>query len=145
MLRTSLWCVAILALLNGCATYPAVNHERMQTLPRQYAEFDAKLAWEVKSLGESTVIDGFITNIRYYEMDDVEIWVTSLDVDGKETQRAVDFVHMLKENESAAFKLKIPKVVSGTKLHFMYKYIGQEGGDSGDSMSWRQSFDSVVP
>jgi len=117
----------------------------MQALPQHYREFDAQLAWEVKSLGDSTVIDGVIKNIRYYEMDDVEIWVTSLNADGKEAQRAVDFVHMLKENESAAFKLKIPKVASGTKLHFMYKYIAQEGGDSGDSMSWRQTFDSVVP
>jgi len=145
MVRTSLWCVVILALLNGCATYPNVNQERMQTLPQQFSEFDAKLAWQVKSLGDSTVIDGVIKNIRYYEMDDVEIWVTSLDADGKDVQRAVDFIYLLKENESAAFTLKVPKVASGTKLHFMYKYIAQEGGDSGDSLSWRQTFDSVVP
>jgi hypothetical protein len=146
MLRTSMLLAAILVLLNGCATYRNDSHERMQTLPHHYAQFDAKLAWEVKPVDGATVVNGVVRNIRYHEMTDLEIWVYVLDADGKEVQRAVDFVYMLKENESAPFALKIKPAASGTKLRFMYRYIGHEGGgESGDSIPWQQAFDAVVP
>ena len=146
MLRISIVCASFLVLLSGCATYRNDNLERMQALPLHYSQFDVKLAWEVKSFGSSTDIDGVVQNIRYYEMDDLEIWVSSLDAKGEEMHRAADFVYSLKENEVAPFTLKIPPVASGTKLRFMYRYIGLEGGgEAGGDVSWRQSFESEVP
>jgi hypothetical protein len=135
-----------LLLISGCATYQNDNLDRLRTLPQQYAEFDVKMAWEVKPVDGSTVIDGVVKNIRYYEMDDLEIWVASLDAKGKEEHRAVDYVYRLRENETARFTLKIPQVASGHKLRFWYSYSGSEGGgDSGNALTWRQSFDSAVP
>jgi len=146
MLRISMLCVAVLVLLGGCATYRNDSQERMQTLPQHYAQFDAKLAWEVKPLDGATVINGVVKNVRYYEMTDLEIWVYVLDANGKEVQRTVDFVYKLKENEAAPFALKIKPAASGTKLRFMYSYIGHDGGgESGDTIPWRQTFDAVVP
>ena len=146
MLRTLMLCASILVLLNGCATYRNVNLERMQSLPQKYSQFDAKLAWEVKSAGSSTVIDGVVQNIRYYMMDELEIWVWSLDDRGKEVHRSVAFVYSLKENETAQFTVELPLIASGTKLQFLYRYIGHDGGgDSGGALSWMQSFESVVP
>src|SRR5512133_743413 len=146
MLRASVVCVALLVLLSGCATYRNDNAVRMQTLPQHYAQFDAQLAWQVISAGNFTVIDGVVKNIRYYEMDDLEIWVFVLDAAGKEVFRTADFVYSLKENEAAQFGLKIPPAASGTRLRFMYRYVGNEGGgDPGGASRWSQSFESTVP
>lgn len=146
MFRTFICGIAMLALLSGCATYRNDSLERMRTLPQHYAQFDAKLAWEIRSTGGSTLIDGVVQNIRFFEMDELEIWVASLDANGKVMNRTADFVYKLKENEAAPFTLKIPQTTPGTKLRFTYSYIGHEGGgESGDALSWRQSFDSEVP
>ena len=146
MRRNSMICAIILLLMSGCATYRNGNLDRMQTLPQHYAQFDLKLAWEVKAVDGSTVIDGVVKNIRYYEMDELEIWVLSLDAEGKEEHRAVDYVYRLKDNEVAQFTLKIPRVASGSKLRFIYRYIGHDGGgESGNALSWMQSFESEVP
>ena len=147
MRRNSMLIATILLLMGGCATYRNDNLDRMmQTFPQHYAQFDLKLAWEVKPVDGSTVVDGVMKNIRYYEMDELEIWVMSLDAKGKEMHRAVDFVYRLKENEVAPFTLKIPRVASGDKLRFIYRYIGLDGGgDSGDAVPWMQSFESEVP
>jgi hypothetical protein len=146
MRKYSIVLTMILLLAGGCAAYRNDNLSRMLTLPQHYAQFDIKLAWEVKAVEGSTVIDGAVKNIRYYEMDELEIWVSSLDAEGKEVHRAADFVYSLKENEVAQFTLKIPPVAPGSRLRFMYRYIGHEGGgDSGGAQSWRQSFESEVP
>lgn len=146
MLRALMVSVAILVFLNGCAAYRNDSLERMQALPQHYVQFDAKFAWQVKSAGSSSVIEGVIQNIRYYEMNDLEIWVFLLDARGKEVFRTVDFVYSLKENEAAQFMLKIPHVASGAKLRFLYRYLGHEGGgESGSATRWSQSFKSEVP
>jgi hypothetical protein len=136
----------IILLISGCSTYHNDIQNRINTLPQQYAEFDLKMAWESTSVDNSTLINGVVKNIRYYEMDDLEIWVESLDAKGKEVHRAVDYIYRLKENEVAQFSLKIPRVAPGSKLRFRYNYIGHDGGgDSGGALSWRQSFESVMP
>ena len=146
MRKISILVTMILLLTGGCATYRSDNLDRMQTLPQHYEQFDIKLAWEVKTVDDSTVIDGVVKNIRYYKMDELEIWVMSLDAVGKVVHRATDFVYSLRENEVAQFTLKIPRLASGSRLRFLYRYIGNEGGgDSGGALSWRQSFESEVP
>jgi len=147
MRKKSMFIAILLLLMGGCATYRSDNLDRMQTLPQHYEQFDLKLAWEVKPLDDSTVIDGVVKNIRYFEMNELEIWALSLDAEGKVVHRAADFIYRLKENEVASFTLKIPRLASGSKLRFMYHYIGIDGGggDSGGGLSWRQSFESEVP
>ena len=144
--RFLIMCATILGLLSSCATYHNDIQKRMQALPQHYSQFDAKLAWEVRSTGNSTVIDGMVKNIRYYLMNEFEIWVWSRDDRGKETHRSVAFVYSLKENEAGQFTLELPLLASGTKLRFLYRYIGHEGGgESGSASWWSQSFASEVP
>jgi len=146
MLRLGFYYVVLLLALGGCATYRDISQERLTTLPLQYAQFDAKLAWEVTTTDTATRINGVVKNIRYYEMDELEIWVWVLDRNGRETERAATFVPRLKENEAAPFSIELSKLASGTKLRFTYRYIGHDGGgDSGGADWWHQTFDSAVP
>jgi len=137
--------VLLVLMMSGCATYRSDNLERMQTLPQHYAQFDLNLAWDVKPVDGSTVIDGLVENIRYYEMDELEIWVLSLDSEGKVVHRAADFVYRLRKNEIGQFTLKIPRPAPGSKLRFTYSYIGSDGGGDSGGVKWIQSFESEVP
>jgi hypothetical protein len=146
MLRFSLVCVMIMTIVNGCATPGNFNQERMQALPQKYSQFDAKLAWEIKSIGDSTVVDGVVQNIRYYEMDELEIWISELDDKGKDVHRAAAFINSLRENETGQFSVALPRVKPGTKLRFLYHYVGHDGGtESGSASRWSQAFEASVP
>lgn len=142
VLAVSLW---------GCASYPDVNLQRLSTLPQHYSQFDAVLAWEVKRAGSETVIDGVFKNVRYNEMDGIEVWVAALDSAGKTVARSASYImpHMLGMDAAAPFSLKLPlKAVSGSKLRFTYRYTALEGGGNDGGVSagnWMQSFDAEVP
>jgi hypothetical protein len=140
----SLLIVMILLMAGGCATYRDDSLARMKTLPLHYEKFDVQMAWEVKSAQGSTVIDGVVKNIRYFEMSQLQIQVSSLDDKGKNVHHAVDFINTLRENEAGAFTLKLPQLEPGSSLRFIYSYIGTGGGRSG-GISWEQSFESKVP
>jgi hypothetical protein len=138
--------IITLLFLSGCAPYLNTSQERLLTLPQQHSQFDAKLAWDVTTNDKATVIEGVVKNIRYFEMDELEIWVWVLDGKGRETHRAVSFVPRLRENEAAPFTIELPRLDSGTKLSFMYRYIGYDGGgESGGADRWHQTFESAVP
>ena len=140
----SLLVVMILLMAGGCATYRDDSLARMETLPLHYEKFDVQMAWEVRSAKGSTVIDGVIKNIRYFEMSQLQIQVSSLDENGKKVHQAVDFINTLRENEAGTFTLKLPQLESGSRLRFIYSYIGTDGGRSGGTL-WEQSFESRVP
>lgn len=138
--------LVVVLLASGCATYRNDSLERLQTLPQHYELFDAKLAWDVKTVDSSTIISGVIKNIRYYMMEELEIQAAPLTADGREGARDTYFVTGIKENEAAPFILKLPAAPPGSTLRFRYRYIGNEGGgDSGDALTWRQSFDWKIP
>lgn len=145
MLRTVV-SIVILAMLAGCSTYRNVAQETLPTLPQQYAQFDVKMGWKATTDNRGTIIDGVVKNIRYFEMDDLEIWVWVLDNSGREQLRAMTFVPTLRENQAAPFAINLPPLPSGTRLSFMYRYLAYEGGgDSGNADRWMQSFDAVLP
>jgi len=134
--------LVIVLLASGCATYRDDSLVRLQTLPQHYELFDAKLAWEASTSAATTTISGVIKNIRYFAMEGVEIQAATLAGDGREIARDTYFVNGIKENEAVPFILKLPAVSPGSTLRFRYRYIGMEGGgDSGDALTWRQSFD----
>jgi hypothetical protein len=141
----SMLIIMIMLMAGGCATYRNDSLEKMKTLPQHYEQFDVKMAWKVTSSQGSTVIDGVVKNIRYFEMSQLEVRVLSLDNKGNEVHRAVDFVNTLRENEAGAFSIKFPLLASGSRLRFLYSYIGSDGGGEFSAVAWMQSFEAKVP
>ncbi|HEY5512124.1 MAG TPA: hypothetical protein VIK40_00640 [Geomonas sp.] len=149
MVRYLIYLSALVISLGGCASYPDVNRDRLESLPQHYIQFDMILSWQVRSAGAQTVVDGVLKNVRWTFMDDVEVWVAALDASGKPTARSVSFIipNELRRDEVAPFTVKLPVgVVPGTRLRFTYKYTGSDGGNDGPSAtSWMQSFEAEVP
>ena len=135
-----------LLLLSACGAPGQQIRKSLEEYPQQYRQFDAQLAWRITPAGAESLIDGVLKNVRYYEMNELEIWVFTLDASGHETNRAVSFVSRLKEQELGSFRLTIPRVSTGQHLRFIYRYRPNEGGDRYDqSTPWLQSFDVTVP
>lgn len=125
--------------------YPELIRMQPNDTLQQYSNFDVKMTWDIKVIDSKTVVAGVVKNIRYAMMEDIEIWVASLDSNGKIVGRAVDLVmpRRLDMDETTDFRVTLPFVVpSGTKLIFTYKYAGYDGGDG---TKWMQSFDSCAP
>lgn len=155
MLRRWLLMFCALFLLAGYSSLSDQLKEQLKSLPHHYSQFDVKMAWDILRMGEHSVIDGVIQNVRYSSMEGLEVWVMAMDDKGKETSRSVGFVipHSLKLDEITTFSVKLPVVAApGTKLVIMYKYNGFDGGGGIHGMGsgagatdWMQSFDFVVP
>lgn len=112
----------------------------------RYSQFDLTLAWEVKTAGNETVVEGVVTNNRYAFMDGIEVWIAVLDGSGKATARSVCYVmpHQVRQNESVPFAVNLPlHVEPGAVLKFTYKYQGTDGGEGG--VNWVQSFEWTMP
>ena len=137
---------AIMIIISGCATVVNINQERFNTLPQHYSQFDLKIAWQTKTTDSGINIDGLVKNVRYFEMNDVEVWVSVLDGSGKTLGRSTSFFipSSLRENEIASFNLSVPvRANAGTKLQFTYRYIAPEENDG--SGYWMQSFEVAGP
>jgi hypothetical protein len=150
MIKYLLTLGGLLCALAGCAANQVVIRP-LETYAQHYVQFDAIVAWDVKGDAGQTVVDGVFKNVRYDEMDNVEVWVSALDAAGKVKARSVSFIipHQLRRDETSEFTVRLPvPPVPGTRLHFTYKYTAMEaGGDDGGggAGSWMQSFDSRIP
>lgn len=155
MFRRWLLIFSALFLLVGYSSLSDQLKEQLKSLPHHYTQFDVKMAWDIMRVGEHSVIDGVVQNVRYSSMEGLEVWVMTMDSKDKETSRSVGFVipHDLKLDEITTFSVKLPMVAtSGTKLVIMYKYEGSDGGggihgmkSGGGGTNWMQSFDFIVP
>lgn len=136
------------ALLGGCASYPAAAPQPIETLPQQYTQFDLVLGWDTLLGPATTVVDGRVRNVRYFQMHDLEIWVALLDRAGEVAARGMTFIipSDLGLDQEAPFTVEIPAAARpGDRLRFTYKYRGSDGGDGPRGTSWMQTFDAAVP
>lgn len=143
--KTMLLAILLISLA-GCSPFRDPLHERAKTLPYQYSHFDALLSWEYRHDNGSTVVDGVVRNNRYAIMDDMEIWVHVIDGSGRVVDRSVGFVHRLAKDQSDSFSVRLPATAPGTRLMFIYKYVGFDGGGvDEDAIRWSQSFSAEIP
>jgi hypothetical protein len=137
----------LLAVFRGCCTtHISLNSDRLASLPQHYSQFDMALAWEIKPAELKTTVEGVVKNLRYAQMDSIDIWVAVVDAAGKAGEGSVCYIipHQIKQDEVAQFSLELPVLVAaGTLLQFTYKYQGSDGGEGG--VNWMQSFETSVP
>ena len=146
-----LYVLVVLMSLGGCASFHGGAQQRMDTFPEHYVQFDAALSWQVRRFGPDLVIDGLFKNLRYDNMNNVEVWVAVIDPAGKTTARSVGLLlpSAIPLNGTAPFTVTLStKPAPGSKLRFSYRYAalsgaGPEGG--GDTGFWMQSFDANIP
>jgi len=150
MLRKSilLLLLSALILLGAFTSLSDQLRERLKTSPQHYSQFDVNMGWDVTAEHGTTIINGVIQNIRYATMEDIEIWVSSVDAKGKTISRSVSYVipRSLNRDDVSSFSVTLPTTAAqGSKLVFTYKYNGFDGGGSDDGgTNWMQSFESVV-
>jgi hypothetical protein len=148
MIRKTLLLMGALLLLGGFTSLPDRLKEQLKTSPQHYAQFDVKMGWDVTAENGKTTINGIIQNIRYATMEDIEVWVSSVDAQGKVVSRSVSYVipRTLERDGLTPFSVTLPTMAApGTKLVFTYKYNGYDGGGPDDGgVNWMQSFESVV-
>ncbi|KAA0888388.1 hypothetical protein ET418_16100 [Oryzomonas rubra] len=137
-----------LLLLGGFTSLSDRLREQLKTSPQHYAQFDVKMGWDITTANGATIINGVIQNIRYATMEDIEIWVSSVDANGKTVSRSVNYVipRRLEMGDLTPFSVTLPTAATpGTKLIFTYKYNGFDGGGPDDGgVNWMQSFESAV-
>ncbi|KAB0663917.1 hypothetical protein F6V25_15790 [Oryzomonas japonica] len=137
-----------LFLLGGFTSLPDRLREQLKTSPQHYSQFDVNMGWDVKAEKGITAINGVIQNVRYATMEDIEIWVSSIDASGKVVSRSVGYVipRTLEKDGLTTFGVTLPTMAApGTKLIFTYKYSGSDdGGSDGGGTKWMQSFESIV-
>jgi len=146
MFRYLIMLAALVISLAGCASYQNLDRQRLESLPQRYVQFDAVLAWEIRSTGDKILIDGEFQNVRYDYMEDIELWVSALDPAGHTLARASDFLfgRPLERDHITPFSVSLPSsAAQASKLRFTYKYRSREGTSQfGEGrMPWTQSFE----
>lgn len=148
MLRKLLVLISALFLLGGFTSLSDRLKDQLKLSPQHYSQFDVNMGWDVKTDNGSTIINGIIQNIRYATMEDIEIWVSSVDANGKTVSRSVCYVipRTLNRDDLASFNITLSTTAPpGSTLVFTYKYNGFDGGGSDEGgINWMQSFESVV-
>ncbi len=146
MVKRFFYLVFIMAVTCGCVSGRGVYREQLDSLPFHYSQFDLQMAWDITVAGPETSITGVAKNVRYAEMDGLEIWISALDTNGKTLARSVSFIipQQLKEGDIAPFNVKLPvAAVPGSTLLFTYRYMAHE--DVEDGLKWMQSFRTEMP
>jgi hypothetical protein len=136
--------IIAVAVLTGFMSVSNELKAKMEQMPRHYSQFDAKIGWAVTSGNTGTTINGIIKNVRYARMENIEVWVSLFDANGKLLARSVDYVipTRLVRDDLAPFTILLSSAApTDGKLIFTYKYVGEDGGDNGGDTAWMQSFE----
>lgn len=146
MVRMMACLVLFMFIMSGCAStsLDALRREQFARQPNTYSQFDFKLAWDSKITDTGITVDGLIWSLRWQHAENLEVWVSLLDSDGKVVAKGVDLVipSPLNIDEVSTFSVKLPiKPSSGSKLRFTYSYYGVD--DQKDPTFWLQSFETT--
>jgi hypothetical protein len=138
-------CILLTVLIGGCSTiHPdALRREQFEKLSQKYSQFDLKMAWDNKVSDHDIIVAGVVRNVRWFQVESLEIWVSLIAPDGSVLAKDVDLIKPgpLKLGEMASFLIRLrAKPVPGSKLQFSYKYSAIENNEQ--SMTWMQSFEA---
>lgn len=110
--------------------------------PYRYSSFDIKVEWNTVQSGNTLVVNGLIKNVRYTQIEDIDVTISLLDKEKKEVSSggALPIPIVLKSYDSEPFSapLKGAGIQPGSALQFVIRYRVNEGGT--DNYTWMTSF-----
>jgi len=135
---------ATVLLLSACTinNYVPPNTSDYHALRKN---FDVTIGWNVAGNDRQATIDGYVRNNRYHIMQDLELWITLLDADGRERVQKSFFIipSELPQDDVAGFSIDFGTGLQpGDKLRFFYRYKGVE--DNEEASSWVNSFETPI-
>ena len=134
--------ILLLLVLSGCQSsgYRAINTSEYRDVRNNY---DVTFGWNLKSVQDGLLLDGFARNNRYFIINELALIVAVVSPDGAEKVRRSLLVHPseIRLNESAGFSVALPvKLQQGDSLRYIYNYRAVENAEEG--FFWMNSFDS---
>ena len=134
--------IVSLSVLAGCGLHlyaPTVN---VAEYPNKYADFDYHYFWKTSVTDKGFVVDGFLKNVRYANIDSVGMTLAVLDKNGKTIHKASDSPspQQSRGGDLCSFSLLLKnfKPSPGDIFQFQIQYSSDDGYDSGSS--WSSSF-----
>ncbi len=136
--------VAIVLFVGMIVALPVLAAETgpAAVYPYRYSSFDINVAWNTLPSGKTLMVNGLIKNMRYTQIEDIDVTISLLDKEKKEVSvgGALPIPIVLKSYDSEPFSapLKGAELRPGSALQFVIRYRVNEGGT--DNYTWMTSF-----
>jgi hypothetical protein len=128
--------------LVACGSLQSAQQSPVAEYPFRHSAFDQKVAWKTSLIDRNLVINGLLKNVRYLQIDDVELTVSVIDKDNKTLarNRTLFLPVPIKMDDYVPFGLTVENVTltRGDVLSFLIKYRAYDGDSS--SFTWLSSF-----
>jgi len=133
--------LTVLISLAACAGTQVTKQNPADNFTFKHRDFDLHYAWNASQIEQGVRIDGLIKNVRYPNIDDLEIKVSLLNKEHKVIADGVAFPvpQKVQVNDYRSFGmiLKNAKLSGGDQLQFLVSYSASEGQTA---LSWVSSF-----
>ena len=137
--------VLITVMMTGlvaCGSLHGVYQSPVADFPFRHNAFDLKVAWKTSRIDKGLAIDGILKNVRYQQMNDVEVTVSVIDKNNKVLGSDSAFILPFPINmgDYAPFDLTIRNLVParGDEFRFLIRYRAYDGGHG--SFTWLSRF-----
>jgi hypothetical protein len=133
---------AMILSLVSCGSLQSAHQSPAADFPFRHGAFDLKVAWRTSPIDKNLFIDGLVKNVRYLQIEDVELTVSVINGGNKVVASNRTFLvpSPINMDHSAPFGLKLSNVTlsRGDILRFLIKYRANDGGPG--TFEWLSSF-----
>ena len=128
--------------LVACGSLQSVRQNPVEGYPFRHNAFDLKVAWQTSRVDKNLLIGGLLKNVRFVQMEDVELGVSVLDKAGKTlgSDKVLLLPSPILKDEYTPFSLKFENLLlsQGDILRFQIRYRANDGDR--DSFDWLSNF-----
>jgi len=133
--------LTVLIFLAGCATSSAMKQNPADNFSFKHRDFDLRYAWKTAQTEKGVSIDGLIKNVRYNNIDNIEIRISLLDKAHKVIAEGVAFPVpqkiQLGDYRNFGILLKHAKLSDADQIRFLVNYSASEGQSA---FTWTSNF-----
>jgi len=135
--------LAFLLIVTACTAHDIETHRYpAEGFPFRHSDFDFKVAWKVTKLNNVVKIDGILKNTRYAFIDNLDVTIYLMGLDGKIRARtaSIPTQQQSHRNDVIPFSASLKNISLHQEdtLLFLIHYLGDDGGH--DTVDWHSSF-----